>query len=70
MTPHVPHLSPEWPPTDDQLAETARGVHWEVEQVAYDFAHRPHLMTTDRRRKIAADLRVFAKMMDGEGEAR
>jgi hypothetical protein len=62
-TPHVPPLSPEWPPSTDQLAEIAKAAHWQLDQLAYDLANRPHLTMDGRLSKIADDLNALAKLL-------
>lgn len=61
--PPPPPLSPQWPPNADQMAEIARALHWELDQLAYDLSHRPHAATAERRQKIAADLAAFADLL-------
>lgn len=63
--PQVPPLSPQWPPSDNQLAEIARTIHWQVQAFGYDLEVRPHFVTTDRRLRVADDLEAFARMLRG-----
>lgn len=63
MTPQVPPLSPEWPATTDQLAQVAHGLHWALEQLAYDLWHRPRITHDGRLTVIAEDLTAFAGLL-------
>lgn len=63
MGPHVPPLSPQWPPTADQLAEITNNVHWELQAVAYDLGTRPHVTRDGRLERVAADLDALAHLL-------
>lgn len=66
MEPQLPPEAirwPQWPPSTDELAEIAKNVHWELDQVAYDLANRPHLTRDGRLTRIAADLDALAKLL-------
>jgi hypothetical protein len=63
MTQSPLNLSPEWPPTTDQLATAVRDMHWRLEQLAYDLETRPHVTRGGQIPAVAKELEALAYLL-------